>query len=154
MDELLTVIRWYHDKTGGKIMSSFVRPFNPASVTRQVEDITISLPDHVPTDPLISWPYRVPTDPLVRPGVARYAGATLVLMHIHSEAPFDFSSPVIGTVRNVNLDVTLSGGIDQLLEISPLPLALCEPCVPSSRVYRLSTSAIAAQPIYRLMMNS
>jgi len=105
-------------------MSSFVRPFNPASVTRQVEDITISLPDHVPTDPLISWPYRVPTDPLVRPGVARYAGATLVLMHIHSEAPFDFSSPVIGTVRNVNLDVTLSGGIDQLLEISPLPFGI------------------------------
>lgn len=92
-------------------MASFTRPFDPAEVTRQSE-VTLILPD----------PARAPGDPLIRPGVARYAGATLVLLYVTpSGSSFNLASPVTGTVRNVNLDAPLTGGINQLLEISPLP---------------------------------
>lgn len=98
-------------------MASFTRPFDPANVERQKEDMTLILPD----------PDRKPGDPVMRPGVARYAGATLILLHVKPKgAPFKLSFPVIGTVRNVKLKLKtpLPGGINQLLEVSPLPFSI------------------------------
>ena len=98
-------------------MPAFVRPFTRSSVTH-VGDVTITLPD----------PPHVPGDPIVRPNVARYAGGTLVLLHIQPSAgSFNLLTPVTGTVRRVDLDGTTSGmleGLTQLLEIEPLPFSM------------------------------
>ena len=98
------------------MMASFTPPFDPTTVTR-LPDVTVNLPD----------PPRSATDPLIRPGIARYAGATLVLLHVRSGGTsFSLSSPVTSAVRNVNLDAPLDGGISQLLEISPLPFGIAQ----------------------------
>lgn len=100
-----------------KSTASFTVPFDPHSVTRQQPDLTIKLPD----------PPRSSSDPIIRQGIARYAGATITLLHVTSNAPFDLSSPVTGAVRKVNLDPSsppLPGGITQMLEISPLPFTI------------------------------
>jgi hypothetical protein len=79
-----------------------------------VEDLDVTLPD----------PGHAPLAPIVRPGVARYATRTLVLLHVTpSTGAFDLCSPVLGTVRRVDLPGVLSG-INQILEIEPLPFQI------------------------------
>ena len=95
-------------------MTSFIPPFDPALVTRIAPDISIELPS----------PSFAPGDPIVRPHVARYPGATLVLLRVTANGSSNLFSPVIGAVRNVNLAAPLASGIDQLLEISPLPFTI------------------------------
>lgn len=91
-------------------MTSFTRPFDPG--VSFCTDVIIDLPE----------------ESLVRPGVARYAGAKLVMMHITAQnnTSFSLKSPVKGTARNISLPIPspLQGGIDQLLEISPLPFGI------------------------------
>jgi phosphatidylserine/phosphatidylglycerophosphate/cardiolipin synthase-like enzyme len=110
-------------------MSSFSSPFDPSVVSRITTDKIIKLPD----------PTRKPNDHLVRPGIARYAGTMVVMMHIMPAAAislqqFGLSWPVTGTVRNIDLTLDTSNdigidklkksGINKLLEISPLPFAI------------------------------
>jgi phosphatidylserine/phosphatidylglycerophosphate/cardiolipin synthase-like enzyme len=99
-------------------MASFAPPVDPTAVTAE-SDVTIRLPD----------PGRLPIDPLgmplIRQGVARNAGSSLVLMHVIPDAgPFALASPVRGVVHNVDLATPLTGGVSQLLEISPIPFPI------------------------------
>ena len=94
-------------------MAAFV-PFVTRSEVQYVDDLTVELPD----------PARAPGDPIVRPGVARYEGRTLVLLHVRPAAgTFDLRSPVGGTVRRVDLPGVLAG-TSQLVEIDPLPFRI------------------------------
>ena len=95
-------------------MASFNRPFDPTLVMRATSDLIVELPDTAFS----------PGDPLVRPGVARYPGAALILLPVSAVSTLELFSPVTGAVRNVNLLAPLAGTITQLLEISPLPFAI------------------------------
>ena len=69
-------------------------------------------------------PPRPPGAPIVRPGVARHAGVTLVMIDVvPSAGSFALLAPVTGTVRNVEMPAGGPGSITQLVELSPLPFA-------------------------------
>src|SRR5262245_32358756 len=95
-------------------MAAFTRPFDPNVVTRQEPDLLLALPD----------PARQLADPLIRPGVARYAGRTLILLHVTAGGTFAIVSPAQAAVREITLEPGMLPGITQLLEISPLPFAI------------------------------
>ena len=93
--------------------ATFWPPFAPTTVTRN-PDVLITLPD----------PPRPPGAPIVRPGVARHAGVTLVMIDVvPSAGSFALLAPVTGTVRNVEMPAGGPGSITQLIELSPLPFA-------------------------------
>src|SRR5262245_44763438 len=94
-------------------MPAFSPLFSRTEVT-YIEDLAVTLPD--PAHALLA--------PIVRPGVARYAGRELVLLHVTaSGSGFDLRAPAAGTVRRVDLPAVLNG-TTQLLEIEPLPFQI------------------------------
>jgi phosphatidylserine/phosphatidylglycerophosphate/cardiolipin synthase-like enzyme len=95
-------------------MAAFTRPFDPGAVSRALPDLRVALPD----------PGRQLADPLIRPGVARYAGRTLILLHVTAGGTFALVSPAQAAAREVTLEPGTLPGITSLLEISPLPFAI------------------------------
>ena len=103
-------------------MATFAPFVSPSAVRRAGPDLLVTLPD----------PPRTPGDPLVRPGVARLAGAPLVLLPLAPSggAPsLTVRSPMTGFSRRVELQTTtLPGlpGVTTLLEVAPLPFAAAD----------------------------
>lgn len=110
-------------------MPSFSPPVVPADQLR-LADLELVLPD----------PPRGPAEPVNRPGVARYAGATVTMLHLMaprlgdpstSLIAFELLAPATGAVRRVDLgsgtaDPALEAVRDlgPLIEISPLPFGI------------------------------
>jgi phosphatidylserine/phosphatidylglycerophosphate/cardiolipin synthase-like enzyme len=95
-------------------------PFVTASAVRRAgPDLVLTLPD----------PTRAPGEPLVRPGVARLAGAPLVLVPLApsgAATSLEVRSPVTGFSRRVELGTIPPPGLPGVLtalEIAPLPFA-------------------------------
>ena len=96
-------------------MAAFDAPFPAGTAVRGDADVTIVLPD----------PPRTPGAPIVRPGVARYAGATVTLLPlVAGSGTFPLLAPVTGLVRRIELATPLPGvPVGTLLELAPLPFA-------------------------------
>jgi hypothetical protein len=98
-------------------MPGIIPPFETLSV-QSVQSAILVLPD---TEEVFDHA-------MARPHVARFAGSALFLSRIQTSSPIALSCPVIGTIRKITLDAAFVGngtligeGIDELLEITPLP---------------------------------
>ena len=96
-------------------MPSFV-PFVPAAgVLRNGPDVLVSLPD----------PDRGTDEPVIRPGVPRYAGATLDLLPLVAQGgpTFPLLAPVDLACRRLPLFPALPGlpEVSVLVELAPIP---------------------------------
>src|SRR5262245_57323500 len=96
-------------------MSSFVPPFTASASLEREIPVTLSDP---------ARPASVVEPTILRPGVARYAGRTLVLARLAlGSAPL--ASPARGALRRVGIEPTTElPGITELAELSPLPLGI------------------------------
>ncbi|MFC7359470.1 hypothetical protein [Nocardioides astragali] len=124
-------------------MATFLPFVAVAAVQRGGPDVLVTLPD----------PPRQPGEPLVRPGVARLAGAQLMMVPLVPQGggTVNVHSPVTGPCRQVDLTATPIAalpGVSILLEISPLPFAAAAVLrrLPGLPVFYVAVPALASPP--------
>jgi phosphatidylserine/phosphatidylglycerophosphate/cardiolipin synthase-like enzyme len=110
-------------------------------VVRAGPDVLVTLPD----------PPRTPGDPVVRPGVARLAGASLLMLPLAAAAAtFELRAPVNGPCRRVELTAPLAGlpGVSTVIEVTPLPFGVRAVArrLPGLPVWYLAVPALGADP--------
>jgi phosphatidylserine/phosphatidylglycerophosphate/cardiolipin synthase-like enzyme len=124
-------------------MATFLPFLDTTAVVRAAaEDVLITLPD----------PPRAPGDPIVRVGVARFAGASLLMLPLAPAAggQVTVSSPVTGPCRRVDLTAPIPGLplVSNLIEIAPLPFAIAGPlrALPGLPTFYLAGSGAVTPP--------
>ena len=87
-------------------------PMIASANTRVIGETVLALPD----------PERATSDPIFRPGFARHATATLILLQVQAIAPLlAVRAPAISAARRIEVPPLGTSSISTLLELSPLP---------------------------------